>query len=285
MDEPALEITKQQAKQAIRTVAPWIEQIGRFGFAAKGIVYASVGMLIARSAYYYRQRPADAQDALRSLESKPYGEVLLVIMAAGLFGYSIWRITEAVTDPENKGTGVRGLIQRGAFVVSAVIYGGLGYGALRVAAGYHTEVGRGRERFWAAQMLDWPLGEWLVGLLGLIMIGVGVAHFYTSFTAGFCRSLSYYNISKTEKHWTIRIGRFGFAARAVVFCLIGFFLLKAAVLHDPNQAGGLREALRELGRQPYGLAILLCAGLGLTAYAFHMFVEARCKRFPLDNRG
>jgi hypothetical protein len=281
MDKPVLEITKQQAEQAIKTVKPWVEQVGRFGFAAKGIVYASVGMLIARSAYHYRQRPADVQDALRSLESKPYGEILIVIMAAGLFGYSFWRIAEAVADPENKGSGIRGLVERGAFVVSAVIYGALGYGALRVAAGYHTEVGRGRERFWAAHMLEWPLGEWLVGLLGLIMIGVGVAHFYLSFTARFCRSLSYYKISKTEKHWTIRIGRFGYAARAVVFSLIGSFLLKAAILNDPNQAGGLREALQELGRQPYGLVILLGAGLGLIAYAVHMFVEARCKRFPL----
>ncbi|MFB3902068.1 MAG: DUF1206 domain-containing protein [Acidobacteriota bacterium] len=101
-----------------------------------------------------------------------------------------------------------------------------------------------------------------------------------SWTARFCESLAYYRLTKAEKHWSIRIGRFGYAARAVVFLVIGLFFLKAGFEQDPTQAGGFREALLELATQPHGLWILTATGLGLVAYAIHLFVEATCKRFP-----
>jgi hypothetical protein len=162
-----------------------------------------------------------------------------------------------------------------------VVYGGLGIAALKLATGAERRVASVNEQDWTAELLSHHYGEWLVGLAGLIMLGVGVAHFYMAWTAKFCESLAYYRLSRVEKHWSIWIGRFGYAARAVVFTLIGGFFLKAAFEHDPSQAGGFREALVELATQPYGLWILAGAGLGLIAYAIHLLVEATCKRFPL----
>jgi len=275
-----LEDAKNQAKKAVRHVAPWIEKIGRFGYVANGIVYASIGILALRSAWRYRGAVTDPPGALNQLVSKPQGEILLFAIACGMFGYALWRVIEAVTDPENKGTGVSGIVQRVSFVASAVMYTALGIAAMKLATGIEQRAGALNTKSWAATLLSYPLGAWVIALAGLIMLGVGIAHFHMSWTAKFCESLSYYRLTKVEKHWTIHIGRFGYGARAVVFSLIGLFLLKAGFQQDPSQAGGFREALVQLASQPYGLWILAGAGLGLVAYAIHLFAEATCKRFP-----
>jgi hypothetical protein len=51
-------------------------------------------------------------------------------------------------------------------------------------------------------------------------------------------------VSDTEKNWVTFIGRFGLAARGVVFCVIGFFLIQAARHSDASKARGLGEALK-----------------------------------------
>jgi hypothetical protein len=70
----------------------------------------------------------------------------------------------------------------------------------------------------------------------------------------------------------------GHAARAVVFGLIGIFLLRAAWQFDPNEAIGLDGALRKLAQQRYGDLWLGLAAAGLLAYALYCFVEARYRR-------
>jgi len=275
-----LEEAKKQAVKAVRKVAPWVERIGRFGYVANGIVYASMGILALRSAWRYRASATDPPGALNQLASKPQGEILLFAIGCGMFGYALWRVIEAVTDPENKGKGIRGIVQRTAFMASAVVYTALGIAALKLATGMERRVGSINAQDWTAELLGLPFGGWLVGLAGLILVGVGVAHFYVAWTANFCESLAYYRLTKIEKHWSIPIGRFGYAARAVVFSVMGGFFLKAGFWHDASYAGGFREALVELASQPYGFWILAGAGLGLVAYAIHLFVEATCKKFP-----
>ena len=43
------------------------------------------------------------------------------------------------------------------------------------------------------------------------------------------------------------VGVFGHLARAVVFALIGWFVIKAAIDYDPDKAVGLDQALAKLG--------------------------------------
>ena len=69
------------------------------------------------------------------------------------------------------------------------------------------------------------------------------------------------------------VSRFGIAARGVVFALIGFFLSRAALRHDPSEAGGVAQSLRTLahtGRWPF-----VVVALGLIAYGVYELVNAR----------
>jgi H+/Cl- antiporter ClcA len=67
----------------------------------------------------------------------------------------------------------------------------------------------------------------------------------------------------------------GHAARAIVFGLIGAFLVKAAVGYEPDEAIGIDGALRKLAQQPYGEVLLGAVAVGLIAYGVYCLVQAR----------
>ena len=68
------------------------------------------------------------------------------------------------------------------------------------------------------------------------------------------------------------------AARGVVFGLIGLFLIQAALQHNPEQAGGLDEALQALARQGHGRLLLGVVAVGLVAYGSYMLLIAWYRR-------
>src|ERR1700694_3413898 len=56
---------------------------------------------------------------------------------------------------------------------------------------------------------------------------------------------------------------------------VGVLVIVAASRSEPNTATGLDEALKPLGAQPYGAALLIAAGLGIITYGLYSFAMAR----------
>jgi hypothetical protein len=127
--------------------------------------------------------------------------------------------------------------------------------------------------------MGWPLGVWLVGLAGLLVIGYGLQQIYEGYRSSFRKELKQGEMSANELTWAIRAGRFGLTARGVVLGIIGVFLVRAALSADPEQARGLGEALATLARQPFGPILLGVVALGLVAYGIYLGVLARYRRF------
>jgi hypothetical protein len=88
-------------------------------------------------------------------------------------------------------------------------------------------------------------------------------------------------MSPAEVTWAVRIGRLGFAARGVVFGIIGLCLLQAARQMEPQQAHGTGGVLALLADSPFGPWLLAVVALGLIAYGVHMLVEARYRRMAV----
>ena len=55
----------------------------------------------------------------------------------------------------------------------------------------------------------------------------------------------------------------------------GVLVIVAASRSEPNTATGLDGALKTLGAQPYGVALLILAGGGIIAYGLYSFAMAR----------
>jgi hypothetical protein len=75
-----------------------------------------------------------------------------------------------------------------------------------------------------------------------------------------------------------RFGRAGYAARSVVWAVVGVLLIQAAASYDPGQAGGLSTALRELASSGWGRWLLVGVAAGLFSFGAFCIAEARYRR-------
>src|SRR5215208_2228583 len=105
-------------------VAPWIERMARVGYTAKGILYITIGYLAARAALGRGGRVTDTQGALQVVNGSESGRAVLLLIAAGLIGYAVWRLVEAVADPERRGTGLKGILLRLGFALRGAFHAG-----------------------------------------------------------------------------------------------------------------------------------------------------------------
>src|SRR6476469_3854844 len=108
------------AEGAARTRA--FEVLARAGFVARGIVYGVIGILAIKLAVGAGGKTTDQSGALRTIAQQPFGEVLLVLVAIGLAGYSLWRLTRALLGhgPEDTDSGFERLSAFGSGVAYAL---------------------------------------------------------------------------------------------------------------------------------------------------------------------
>ncbi|BAS56891.1 hypothetical protein NIES2135_37870 [Leptolyngbya boryana NIES-2135] len=265
---------KQPVQQTV--AHPKFERLARFGYAAKGIVYFVVGLLAAQAAIGSGGRTTDTSGALQEIVVQPFGKFLLGLVTIGIIGYVLWRFAQALLDPEHTGqsNSTQRVVQRIGYLISALSYSGLAFTAVKLILGSGGTNG-GATEDWTKLVLAQPLGQWLVGLAGAIVLGVGLSYFYQAYTAKFQRYFKLNQMNATERKWAKRLGQFGIVARGVVFCIIGLFVIIAALRSDATEVKGLGEALAVLAQQPYGTWILGIVALGLIAYSMYSLIEAR----------
>ena len=270
---------KQRAHGATREASPWIEPLGRLGYAAKGVVYVLIGFLAAQAAMGSGGATTDSHGALERIVKAPFGQFLLGAIAIGLVGYALWCVVQGVLDTEGEGTDARGVLTRGAFVFTGLVAMGLALSAVRLMRG--SPGGGDATQDWTAWLLSQPFGQWLVGIAGVVVLGSGLYHIYKAYSANFREALKLGEMSHTEELWTTRTGRLGFAANGIAVGIIGGFLMVAAMQDQSQQARGLGGALETLARQPFGPWLLGVVAVGLIAYGIFMLVEARYRRMVI----
>ena len=127
----------------------------------------------------------------------------------------------------------------------------------------------------ASDVLSWPAGTWLVGIAGACVVGAGLYNGYRGVARKFREEWKTGEMKRAALKWGTRVGVVGLLSRMVVFGLIGWFLIKAAVEYDPKEAIGLDGALQKLVHQSYGPWLLGLVAAGLIAYGLFCVVEER----------
>jgi hypothetical protein len=264
------------AEEAARRAGPWVDRIARLGYAAKGVVYATIGVLAMREALGVGGATAGPVEAMRSMGPHPLDGVLLLVLAAGLLGYAAWKLVQGIMDPDDKGSGPHGLLRRVGYVGSGVIHGVLAFTAAQSIFGAEDT----SEDAMALSVMAYqpPLGQILVGLVGVGVIGVGLYQLYAASGAKFRDELQLNRMSDAQEHWLTLAGCVGTAARAIAIGVAGAFLVLAAYQFDPSEVRGLGEALELIQRQPLGSYMLGTVAAGLLVYGAFMLLVARYRR-------
>lgn len=281
--ENPLGIVKEQSERISRKARRWIVPLARFGYAAKGVVYLIIGVLAALEAYNRGGKTTDSRGALQEILFQPYGKYLLGAVAVGLIGYAIWRLVQSVKDTENKGSGIKGMVTRIGYAVVGFAYLGLAFTAVRMIMGAGDEKG-GTEpaQEWTARILAQPFGQILVGAIGAGFIAFALYQLYKAFTTKFRKNLMTEEMSEKMESFAIRTGQFGLSARGIVFGIIGFFLILAALHSNANEAQGVSGALQVLDQQNFAPWLFGLVALGLASYGFFMLVLAKYRRVIIN---
>jgi uncharacterized protein DUF1206 len=270
---------KTEAQRLTYTARTWVALLARFGYATKGSVYMIIGLLAALAAFNRGGRTTDSQGAFQEILSQPYGQFLLGTVAIGLVGYTVWCCVQAIQDTEHRGSSAKGIIIRLGYGVVGFIHASLALSAVQLIMGVRTSYkGEESSKEWTAVLLAQPFGQWLVGIVGVGVLIAAIMQFYQAYTGDFRQELKRSEMSDSTELWAMQIGRIGLIARGIVFAVIGIFVLLAATHANPNEARGLRGALRVLEQQPLGPWVLGLIALGLMAYGIYMLVLACYRR-------
>ena len=270
-------------RDARRKASPFLEKFARFGYAAKGVVYVVVGALAALAAFGSGGQTTGSKGALQTIAEQPYGRVLLGLVAFGLAGYALWQFIRAIEDPEYEGSDGKAIAKRVGFFISGVIHFGLVWYAIGILTGAASGGGGGGggdsgAQTWSARVMEYPMGRWLLMLIGAGIVGYGIFQLTKAFKSELGKRLHLGQLEPGTYRAVVAISRFGLAARGVVFGIIGGFLATAAYHHNPGEARGVDGALEALQRQPYGPWLLGTVAVGLIAYGIFEFVKARYRQ-------
>jgi hypothetical protein len=230
------------------------------GLIAYGVVYLLIAWIALQLAWGGTSKQASQQGALQELAGKPYGTVLLWIVAIGLFALVIWRAMELAyghlkTEKKVSSAG-RGLV-----------YLVIGISAVKLATG---SGGGGNQKALTARLMAHGAGLVLIVVVGLVIIGVGVRELYKAWTKKFTEDLTG-GVSPS----TILLGRIGYAAKGIAFVVAGALFAWAAISYEPSKAGGLDTALRTVKDQPFGAVLLTLVALGFACFGVYCFVWSR----------
>jgi len=257
----------------------WKDPIGRVGLVGQGVVATIVGLLAIRIAMGDKDEAATSEGAVAWLAQQPFGKFLLVALTVALFALALWRFLCAAMGDPVEGSEPKDRVK---YAVLGVVYLLLAITTLGITIANWTgddteanaESGDESSQQAASTLFDWPAGRWLVGILGVALIGYAGYNFYKQVV----RKEFAERLDADESSWVVRLGEFGYAAQSLVYAVIGYFFIQAAIAFRSTTAKGPSGALIELADTTWGKVMLWVIAIGLFAYGIFCIAEAKYRK-------
>jgi hypothetical protein len=242
----------------------------RFGMVVYGVVHLIVAWLAVQLALGQGGKQASQKGAMQTLAKEPAGTLLLWLVAVGMFALVVWRVIEMVVGHQEYDGGKRWR-KRATSGFKAIVYGYLGVTALRFAVGASS----GKSTNYTAKLMDQTYGRWIVGGIGAAIVLYGVSYARRGWTEKFMENLDARGTlgdAGTAYRW---VGKVGYIAKGVAFCVVGGLFVTAAYTHEAKKSGGLDDALHKVLQQPFGPFLLVLIAAGIACYGLFCFARAR----------
>jgi hypothetical protein len=254
-----------------------LENLARVGLIAYGVVHLLIAWLALQLTFGGGSgQSADQSGALATVAESPIGKPLLWVIAIGLVALALWQAAEVLR--WRRGLSASGEARKKAVtktvksVAKTVLYLALAVLAVRAATGGQSSSGQQQQ---TAGVFGWPGGRWLVGAVGLVVIGVGIYLIAKGVRRKFLEEIDLASAPARTRALVEKLGLVGYPAKGVALGVVGALLAYAAVTFDPAKATGLDGALRTILDAPFGRVLLTLVALGIAAFGAYCFVRAR----------
>lgn len=255
--------------------------IAQAGLIAKGIVYCLLGLLAFMAAFNINGqsvKKADTAGVLDLVYKQTGGQVMLGIIALGLFSYALWRAIQAFGDSEHKGSDTKGLASRARYLFSGLVYASLAIYAVNILLSNSSSSSGDDKQDMARELMSKPFGQWLVGLAAAILLVVGIYQIYYGLSEKYRKHVNRVSRS-SNKNLLLMAGKVGYIARGIVWLLIAWLFANAAIHSNSSEAGDTSKAFSFLEHVSYGSYLLGAVGLGLICYGTFNFIRAKYENF------
>lgn len=236
-------------------------QLCRTGFVGRGLLYILIGLLV-----FGTGRTEDLTGALEYL-GRGSGRIPLVGIFAGMVAYGLWRLSDAAFGMEHPGGSNKAIAKRVVAGFIGLIYLYLAYKALRILLA--GESGSMSARQQADTVLDLPGGGLMLGVAAAVLIVAGLNQLRVAMSCSFLHRLD----GRAQEPLVKWLGRIGYAARGIIFLLVGLLIGQAALDGRANEAGGMEQALDLLS----GPVLYAVAG-GLILFGIFSIIEGLFRR-------
>jgi len=244
----------------------WLVRVGYF---SRAILYSVLGLVALTSVSKISE---GTNGIFKAIEEFPLGTPILWLMVLGLVAYALFRFCSPLFDIENEGSDAKGWGKRIGHAGSGIGHLVLAYSAFKFASSGSGGSGGGAQEA-ASGVLGFELGGIVLGILG-------IAFFLAAFSQGKKGlSGSFMNrISSSAPDFTRLAGGIGYAARAVVYAVIGWSLFKAGFLSGGGeQVKTLGDAVASLAGEGF---LFQLVAIGLLIFGLFSLILARYRIIP-----
>ena len=260
----------------------WLRAGSRLGLACRGAVYLLVGYLAFRLALAVHGRtgaPASSAGAVQAAVSPAWGRIPLVLLVAGLAAYALTQLLEAVFRPSRAQSATGRWRQRAVSSWGCLLYSAFCLSTARLLletpARQTAQSEQRQDIDVTATVLRTGWGQLLLILVGLLIMAAAVEMGRRSVWLDFRERFTAGHMSRPLAMVTRAVGAYGCIARSVVLVLVGFFIIKAAVLSSARQVKGLDAVFRSVASSAGGAWLLALLACGLFCYGLYCLIEAR----------
>lgn len=247
----------------------------RVGYFSRAVLYIVLGYIALSSASEIRE---GTDGIFKAVEDLPAGEILLWVLVAGLLGYALFRLASPLFDIENNGSDTKGWGKRIGHAGSAIAHFALAWTAFQFATGSPSGGDKSATEA-AGGLLSVDFGGVILGIIGIAFLIAAFAQAKKAWTGEFMN-----RIAASAPSATRTLGGIGYAARAVVFVVIGWSLIESGFL-----ASGA-DNVKTLGSAVASLAdtgwLFTLTAIGLLVFGIFSLILARYRIIPeLDASG
>ena len=253
-----------------------LEYLARGGFVAYGVIHLLFAWLALQVALGNSSGETDQGGALEKIASGTGGRFLVILIIIGMVAMALWQAFEAAigeSGPQDK----EALAERFVSGCRAVLYLYFAYLGYKVVSGVSASQADSQESA-TSSLMDNTGGRWLVGLIGIVVVGVGIGLIVYGVTKKFEKHLNTGQMSASVRQTVRRLGVAGYSAKGVAYGIVGVLIVSAAVTYDPAKARGLDGALKTLASASYGPWLLGLIALGIACFGIYCFFQAKYRK-------
>jgi hypothetical protein len=267
---------------------PWVEHALRAGLVARAVVYLLVAYLVARIAFGVlggsgTSAAASGPGVAQAIARRPGGHVALFVLAVGLVLYAAFSAVDALTHHDTESPAAKRWGDRALSAWGVAVYGAFSvYCFVTVGSAHPSGHGSARsqqqDRQWSARVLRWPAGRVWLALLGAVLLVIAAFLLTRAIRRSFRPRLERARMGTRTWRSVVALGTTGYAGRALLFGIVGWFVMSAAVEDDPQHGQGVDGSVRLLAAGPAGPPVLGVLTAGLVCYGAYLLLEAHYRR-------